>query len=146
MAAVITLTTRVDLSCAEKTLNQAYKNTKYPIGPTWALKDLTSYNQKNQLIGVELDSQPIGFICILPIDAHTVEILMLALDSNYWGLGIMKKALLQFLHKYNEVWLEVHAENKPAIGLYLSIGFEQTGVRAHYYNDGDALVMRYKKS
>ena len=43
-----------------------------------------------------------------------------------------------------EVFLEVKAVNEAAIGLYLSLGFEQIDVRNRYYQPSgeDALVMR----
>lgn len=40
-------------------------------------------------------------------------------------------------------WLEVRADNAPAIGLYTAEGFEHVAVRKRYYADGsDAVVMR----
>jgi ribosomal-protein-alanine N-acetyltransferase len=43
-----------------------------------------------------------------------------------------------------EVFLEVRADNPGAQALYVSLGFEEIGVRPHYYQpDGvDAIVMR----
>lgn len=42
--------------------------------------------------------------------------------------------------------LEVRESNFPAINLYMSLGFEQCGIRRRYYPDNgeDALIMRYK--
>jgi ribosomal-protein-alanine N-acetyltransferase len=41
------------------------------------------------------------------------------------------------------LFLEVSADNPPAINLYTGLGFEQVGQRKGYYADGsDALVMR----
>ena len=40
-------------------------------------------------------------------------------------------------------WLEVRADNTPAIALYTREGFEHIAVRKRYYSDGaDAVVMR----
>ena len=40
-------------------------------------------------------------------------------------------------------WLEVRADNTPAIALYAREGFEHIAVRKRYYSDGaDAVVMR----
>lgn len=41
-----------------------------------------------------------------------------------------------------ELWLEVRADNTPALGLYRAAGFVETGRRARYYDDGcDAVLM-----
>jgi ribosomal protein S18 acetylase RimI-like enzyme len=43
------------------------------------------------------------------------------------------------------IWLEVHAQNKPAISAYLRAGFIQSGLRKSYYQDGQAaLLFEYK--
>jgi len=44
----------------------------------------------------------------------------------------------------DEVLLEVRASNKAAMGLYYSLGFEETGRRRGYYSDPeeDALLLR----
>ncbi len=46
-------------------------------------------------------------------------------------------------HRLRLVLLEVRRSNQPAIGLYRSVGFFTTGVRAGYYadNDEDAIEM-----
>jgi ribosomal-protein-alanine N-acetyltransferase len=43
-----------------------------------------------------------------------------------------------------ELFLEVRADNPPAIALYTARGFEQIALRPHYYqpDDVDALIMR----
>ena len=54
-------------------------------------------------------------------------------------------ALLEKVHENNSkrVFLEVVAENKPAISLYLSRKFEQIAKRSNYYPDGsDAVIMQ----
>ncbi len=45
-----------------------------------------------------------------------------------------------------EVFLEVRASNFPALALYRSLGFMETGRRARYYHDPveDALVLRLR--
>jgi ribosomal-protein-alanine N-acetyltransferase len=46
-------------------------------------------------------------------------------------------------NKSKRVFLEVVAENKPAISLYLSRKFEQIAQRSNYYPDGsDAVIMQ----
>lgn len=147
MGSEITLTNDLTPAQAFEILKSANFKTMYPMGSQWSLKDLSHYSSKQQMIAIKLSDEFVGFVCFLPIDTLTIEILMVVLDPIYWGQGHMKEALLQILHKYKEVWLEVHEENLPAKQLYLSLGFEITGKRLNYYkNDGAALLMRYKKS
>jgi [ribosomal protein S18]-alanine N-acetyltransferase len=40
------------------------------------------------------------------------------------------------------LFLEVAADNKPALGLYLGLGFEKVGARKAYYGGRDAEVLR----
>lgn len=43
-----------------------------------------------------------------------------------------------------DLWLEVRVSNHPAISLYESLGFEQSGMRKQYFSDGeDALLMKF---
>ena len=45
----------------------------------------------------------------------------------------------------SEGFLEVRAENEPAIALYQGHGWQETGRRRRYYRDGaDAVVMRWE--
>ena len=61
------------------------------------------------------------------------------------GLGsqILQKLIDEGLAEgVTDVTLEVRVSNAPAIALYKSFGFEEAGVRPHYYQDKeDALIM-----
>lgn len=73
------------------------------------------------------------------------EITLLATRKTAQGRGLMRELLSYFL-KLNpqKVWLEVHAENTPAISLYKGLGFVEQGVRKSYYKDGkDAILCEY---
>ena len=81
-----------------------------------------SYSSDVQTIGVEPESQ-----------------------GKSIGRTLMNELLAFAKRQGNEeVFLEVKAGNKAAIGLYLSLGFEQIDVRKRYYQPSgeDALVMR----
>lgn len=74
------------------------------------------------------------FQCIEP----EVELLNLAVAPAYQGRGIgralLEAALAQFeAQHYQRCFLEVRASNTAAIALYERLGFNQMGVRAHYY-------------
>jgi len=50
------------------------------------------------------------------------------------------------LASVTEVTLEVRASNRPALALYTSLGFRESGLRPRYYADPveDAILMRSK--
>ena len=77
------------------------------------------------------------------IDYYELEVIVV--DSNYRNKGIAKKMLSKLLNDYvkdNEILLEVAVNNKPAINLYLKMGFEVINTRKKYYNGIDAYVMK----
>ena len=75
------------------------------------------------------------------------------IDENYRGKGL-SKVLLTRLLEYGksqgvfEFTLEVRVGNKPANGLYESLGFVNEGIRKNFYErpteDANVLWLRYK--
>ena len=66
--------------------------------------------------------------------------------------GKVRRAKLGYLRgrvgkdaKVKELELEVKSGNTPAICLYESLGFERTGLRTAYYQDGSDAVLMTKK-
>jgi ribosomal-protein-alanine N-acetyltransferase len=92
-----------------------------------------------------------GFV-IARAMAGEAEIITLAVrpTARRQGLGraLMDAAIATALaFGATVMWLEAAVDNEPAVALYLSMGFETTGRRKHYYarSDGpriDALIMR----
>lgn len=77
------------------------------------------------------------------------DVQTIAVSSEFRGRGLGRKLMNQLLSQATnlgatEVFLEVRADNPPAINLYQDLGFEQIDVRKNYYfPDGvDALIMR----
>lgn len=74
-----------------------------------------------------------------------VQTLAVAPRAQRRGLGaaLLDALLEQAAHRgCTQVFLEVRADNAPALALYLSRGFERGGVRHDYYGAGaDAVVM-----
>ncbi len=92
-------------------------------------------------------SKVIGVLVIWLIidEAHIATI---AVAPEYRRQKIARKLLISGLEatatrNIKTATLEVRATNKPAINLYLSLGFEIVGVRHRYYvdNNEDALIM-----
>ena len=53
-------------------------------------------------------------------------------------------ALMERLHERvgeQPIWLEVRSSNEAAQALYAGLGYEQIGVRAGYYRDGEDAVL-----
>lgn len=94
----------------------------------------------------ELDKKLIGYV-IFWRGVREIHLLNLAIDPDFRKIGYGTK-LLNFVinfspvEDYPTIILEVRANNKAAIALYESKGFERIGTREGYYSNGDdALVM-----
>ncbi len=85
-------------------------------------------------------------LCRLTLDEAEVVTLAVAPAARRQGQAraLMESAMTVLLGLGAQtLFLEVSAENPPAINLYAGLGFEQVGRRKAYYADGsDALVMR----
>ncbi len=79
-----------------------------------------------------------------------IEILTILTHPDFRGQGRATFFLTHLIkyakeHAVQQIFLEVNAENQPAIYLYEKMGFQKTGIRKNYYkmNDGsfkDALL------
>jgi ribosomal-protein-alanine N-acetyltransferase len=102
----------------------------------WSLP--TFWSEKKEIMGF-------GGIAFNGADA---DIQTMVIKPEFQKKGYGKKLLDALLEKVYEnkskrVFLEVVAENKPAISLYLSRKFEQIAQRSNYYPDGsDAVIMQ----
>ncbi|MPZ57080.1 MAG: ribosomal-protein-alanine N-acetyltransferase [Rhizobiales bacterium] len=93
----------------------------------------------------------VGFI-LTRRAADEAEILSIAVDKGARGRGLGRKLLRRNLQRLagldvRAVFLEVGAENAPALALYDRMGFEEVGKRERYYGhdltlDSTALVLR----
>lgn len=77
----------------------------------------------------------------------TLEILSLASHPSFRRKGLMRSLMAQFIENFCktaqviEIWLEVHENNRAALNIYQSFGFQETGRRPHYYSDGGAAIL-----
>ena len=91
-----------------------------------------------------------GMLCGYLIGTKTAsecEIFRIAAHPARRRCGIARRLLAAYLDSLDggcEVFLEVRAENTPAICLYASAGFEQIAVRRNYYKHPteDAAILR----
>lgn len=87
-------------------------------------------------------SPPDGFV-LARLAAGEAEILTIAVSGSKRGKGLgraLMDAVLRHLHseRAETLFLEVSADNKPALALYKRLGFAEVGRRDAYYGRGDA--------
>ena len=89
-----------------------------------------------------------GYACAL-FSGEEGEILILGVDPVLRRKGVGRLLLTQICQKLkvqgaHSFFLELRKSNAPALALYRSLGFRETGVRKAYYTDPkeDALQMR----
>jgi [ribosomal protein S18]-alanine N-acetyltransferase len=92
-----------------------------------------------------VESSPVGFCAWRQTSPLEAELLNLAVDPEWRRKGVAS-AILDALGKAaaGDIFLEVAEPNAAAVALYLNHGWEQTGMRRGYYNQGriNALVMK----
>ncbi|MFO7690411.1 MAG: ribosomal protein S18-alanine N-acetyltransferase [Cryobacterium sp.] len=88
---------------------------------------------------------------LAPTGAVESDIQTIAVSETARGRGLGRTLMLSLISEARkrgarDVFLEVRADNPGAQRLYLSLGFEQVGVRTGYYqpDNVDALVMRLR--
>lgn len=73
-----------------------------------------------------------------------MEILSIGVHPNFRLQGLAKLLLKDRISKFKKVFLEVSSNNVNAIQLYKTLKFEQINFRKNYYQDSDALLMKYE--
>lgn len=123
---------------------QAFNATAWSLSTSWS--ELTQRN-RYYLALVDEKKEIMGFGGVA-FNGADADIQTMVIKPEFQKKGYGKQlldALLERVHENNSkrVFLEVVAENKPAISLYLSRKFEQIAKRSNYYPDGsDAVIMQ----
>ena len=123
---------------------QAFNATAWSLPTFWS--ELTQRN-RYYLALVDENKEIMGFGGIA-FNGADADIQTMVIKPEFQKKGYGKKLLDALLEKVYEnkskrVFLEVVAENKPAISLYLSRKFEQIAQRSNYYPDGsEAVIMQ----
>jgi [ribosomal protein S18]-alanine N-acetyltransferase len=130
---------------------KAYEIDKQVFNATaWSLPTFWSeFTQRNRyyLALVDEKKEIVGFGGVA-FNGADADIQTMVIKPEFQKKGYGKQLLDTLLEKVHEnnskrVFLEVVAENKPAISLYLSRKFEQIAKRSNYYPDGsDAVIMQ----
>ena len=95
--------------------------------------------------GCEIVASENGFVVWRTV-ADEAELITIGVHPDARGAGIAM-AMLALLENevkkasVNKIFLEVSAENAPAIALYKKCGFIQNGHRPKYYDGVDAILM-----
>lgn len=125
-------------------MERVYQTSKVPIGGVWNRDLLKQELEIGQ--GVGLRSEGFGLSCFVLFrhyDTHR-EITLLATHPDRQRRGDMSFLLSYMLERRSpseRIWLEVHALNQAALGLYSNLGFIEVGRRAKYYRDGGDAVL-----
>lgn len=93
----------------------------------------------------ELECKVVGYVyAINLIDNFDLLSLFVSEDYRNNNVGKMLVRKLQEVVNDKPILLEVSNKNINAINLYNKTGFEIINVRKKYYEDSDALIMRWK--
>jgi ribosomal-protein-alanine N-acetyltransferase len=107
-------------------------------------------NRNAEILGLFVEEELIGYVIahVILDEAHIVSLGVTPERRGLGGGSFLLAALMQKLKRLcvKVVTLEVRESNRLARKLYLSHGFEEVGVRRHYYssNQEDAVAMRYE--
>jgi ribosomal-protein-alanine N-acetyltransferase len=106
-------------------------------------------SEHNHYVGARTAGTLIGYAGISRLGRQPpfeYEVHTIGVDPEYQGQGVGRR-LLEELLKFADrgvVYLEVRTDNEVAIALYRSVGFDEIGLRRHYYrvSGADAYTMR----
>lgn len=125
-------------------MEAVYERHPTPIGGIWNKDLLKQELEIAQGMGLVVEKFGLAaFVLFRMYDQHR-EITVLATHPDRQRKGDMKHLLSNMLEKKSpseRIWLEVHALNLAALGLYTDLGFQEVGRRPKYYRDGGDAVL-----
>lgn len=125
-------------------MDKVYATSKTPIGGMWNRELLKQELEIGQGLALRADDFGLAaFVLFRHYDSHR-EITVLATHPERQRKGDMSFLLSYMLERKSpseRIWLEVHALNTAALGLYSNLGFQEVGRRPKYYRDGGDAVL-----
>ncbi|WP_099190798.1 GNAT family N-acetyltransferase [Tepidibacter mesophilus] len=99
-------------------------------------------NKNGKVYLLKKDEKIIGTVALKSSSSDTVEILKLAVDKNFKGLGLgsklMEKAIKESYELgYKNIVLYTNSKLKAAIGLYEKLGFKKVALDDSHYEEVD---------
>ncbi len=133
-----------DLSDADLIADLERRAAHQPWSPRAVASSLATQGTRALLVG----EPPSGYV-VYNVVADQGEILTLAVTPEARRRGHARTLLDAVLRDWRSRhvesgWLEVRADNEPALALYAAAGWRVTGRRPAYYADGmDAVICRW---
>ena len=105
----------------------------------------TEIENKNAIVLVALDNdEVIGYLYALNF-VDNIDLLSIFVSNNkrcqHFGSKLMKHLINEVINQ--TITLEVSTKNNEAINLYKKYGFKGIGLRKNYYEDSDAVIMKW---
>jgi ribosomal-protein-alanine N-acetyltransferase len=148
-AARIRSMTAVDL---DRVMEIAASLSHAPQWPRDAYKTALNQDALPRRIALVTDGGQAGKVAglaVVSLIPPQAELEIIAIDTHYQRRGLARGLFAELARRLaragaTEVILEVRASNELALGLYLRLGFVETGRRRRYYHDpgDDAVLMR----
>lgn len=125
-------------------MEAVYKRSTTPVGGIWTRDILKQELEIGQGVGLVEEKFGLSAFVLFRLYEQHREITVLATHPDRQRKGNMKHLLSYMLERRSpseRIWLEVHAQNQPALDLYGQLGFIKVGQRPKYYRDGGDAVL-----
>jgi ribosomal-protein-alanine N-acetyltransferase len=125
-------------------MESVYQRSKNPIGGIWNRDLLKQELEIGQGLGLRVEGFGLAAFVLFRLYEQHREVTVVATHPDRQRKGDMRFLLSYTLERRSpseRIWLEVHAANSPALGLYQSLGFIEVGRRPKYYRDGGDAVL-----
>jgi ribosomal-protein-alanine N-acetyltransferase len=127
-----------------------------PHAPSWTRAayevavDAKTWPKRVALVTKSAQNDHIAGFIIASVNAPDSELETIVTAASHQRQGIARKLFAALLNELRgagatQITLEVRPSNHPAIALYKSLGFHQSGTRPRYYADPveDAVLMHF---